>query len=531
MKKFFKVFLCSLAALLCYNCSKDEEVTTGTITGYVTEYGNANTGIAGATVTLSPSGLTRTTGSDGRYEFTDVQPGNYDIQVAANGFQSNNKNVSVVAAQTIMADIQLITAFTSFNIDPTQLTFGPETNQQSFTITNDSERALQYSISNYPAYVTVSPASAQIAAKSKQAVMVTINRSAITSSTNAQMTVTVGNDSRTVSLYINTQDVSAKMQVTPKTLDFGEVYSQLQFTIRNVGTAGDLSWNILEPTSKLFSVDRTSGTLPMGSSTQITVTLNRKEMTENIPSAFINVNTDGGTETVTLTALKAGAGESGEEGEGTIPGAIVVTSGLQCYYPFDDGTADDVTDYELDAYLYNGTTMIDDTPNGRGKALFINSNKGQNMTIPYNPIESGRACSVTMWVKEPSAGILFGMTSNNGDTWYVPTYCLNPSNELRIYNNTGSSGSLNSVYNGELFNYNTSTIQDGGWHMLTFIRSGNKAQLYVDGKLVSNTNVNSASYFSGNSMMLTCGMKVDNVRLYNREISKDEVNRIYNSER
>lgn len=530
MQKFFKVFLCSMAALICYNCSKDEEVTTGTITGYVTEYGNANTGIAGATVTLSPSGLTRTTGSDGRYEFTDVQPGNYDIQVAANGFQSNNKRVSVVAAQTIVADIQLITAFTSFSIDPMQLTFGPETNQQSFTITNNSERALQYSISGYPAFVTVSPASAQIAAKSRQAVMVTINRSAITSSTNVQMTVTVGNDSRTVSLNINTQDVSAKMEVTPKTLDFGEVYSELQFTIRNVGTAGDLSWNILKPTNTLFSVDRTSGTLPMGSSAQITVTLNRKEMTENIPSAFINVNTAGGTETVTLTALKAGAGESGEEGGGgTIPGAIVVTSGLQCYYPFDDGTADDVTDYELDAYLYNGTTLIDDTPNGRGKALFINSNKGQNMTIPYNPIEGINACSVTMWVKEPSAGILFGLTNNNGDDWFVPTYCLNPSNELRIYERF--YGSLQDVYNSKLFNYNTSTIQDGGWHMLTFIRSVEKDQLYVDGKLVSTTSAISSRFTYGSSIMLTCGMKVDNVRLYNRAISKDEVTSIYNSER
>ena len=66
----FNIILCMTALLCLSNCAKDEEVMTGTIAGLVSDMTNANTAIAGATVTLSPTGLSKTTGSDGRYEFT-----------------------------------------------------------------------------------------------------------------------------------------------------------------------------------------------------------------------------------------------------------------------------------------------------------------------------------------------------------------------------------------------------------------------------------------------------------------------------
>ena len=55
MKKnvFTLVLGFSLILLFLSSCAKDEEVLTGTISGFVSDYTNANAPIAGATVTIN----------------------------------------------------------------------------------------------------------------------------------------------------------------------------------------------------------------------------------------------------------------------------------------------------------------------------------------------------------------------------------------------------------------------------------------------------------------------------------------------
>ena len=172
MRHLFNIIL-GMAALLCLShCTKDEEVMTGTIAGMVTDMTSANTAIAGATVTLSPTGLSLTTGSDGRYEFTEIEPGTYAVSVKANNYQEDSESVSVYAGQTATADFQLSPERTDVEISPLTLNFGPSNDQLSFTIKNKGNSPLQYSISGYPAYLTVSPTSAQVGAKGTQTVIV-----------------------------------------------------------------------------------------------------------------------------------------------------------------------------------------------------------------------------------------------------------------------------------------------------------------------------------------------------------------------
>ena len=84
----FLITAALLGTLAFVSCSKDEVVTTGTIAGLVTDFANPNQPISGATVVLSSKGLTKTTGSDGRFEFQDLEPGTYTLQVQANGYQT-----------------------------------------------------------------------------------------------------------------------------------------------------------------------------------------------------------------------------------------------------------------------------------------------------------------------------------------------------------------------------------------------------------------------------------------------------------
>lgn len=80
MKSASFKFLCTLFSILILGaCAKDEMVYTGNIMGKVTD---ANSGevLQGVTVTITPSGASRTTGSDGYFEFRDLDPKQYEIQ-------------------------------------------------------------------------------------------------------------------------------------------------------------------------------------------------------------------------------------------------------------------------------------------------------------------------------------------------------------------------------------------------------------------------------------------------------------------
>jgi DNA-binding winged helix-turn-helix (wHTH) protein len=58
-------------------------------------------------VVLSPGGKTKTTGSDGRYEFQDLDAAQYTITVQKNGYQTNRKTVTAVSDEKTEANIPL----------------------------------------------------------------------------------------------------------------------------------------------------------------------------------------------------------------------------------------------------------------------------------------------------------------------------------------------------------------------------------------------------------------------------------------
>ena len=171
MKKNVSTFALGLSIVLLFlgSCVKDEEVLTGTISGFVSDYTNANAPIAGATVTINSKGLTKTTGGDGRFEFSNLEPGTYSIAISANNYQPTTKQVTVYAGQKANCDVQLEKAGASVEISPMNLSFGQGIEQLSFTISNKGNQSLTYSISNAPDYIEVSPASGTVAAKGNQA--------------------------------------------------------------------------------------------------------------------------------------------------------------------------------------------------------------------------------------------------------------------------------------------------------------------------------------------------------------------------
>ena len=80
-----------------------EPVTYDTFGGISGEVVDLDTGdpVQQATVTLSPSGMNTYTGSDGSFEFIDLDERQYTVTVQKTGYEANRKTVTIVAGRVI----------------------------------------------------------------------------------------------------------------------------------------------------------------------------------------------------------------------------------------------------------------------------------------------------------------------------------------------------------------------------------------------------------------------------------------------
>ncbi len=92
--------------LFFIGCEKRIVDITGTLSGTVVEMTTGDV-IAGALVTLAPSGKNTYTGVDGFFEFQDLEAQQYTMTVQATGYQTNRKTVSIVAGATERVNITL----------------------------------------------------------------------------------------------------------------------------------------------------------------------------------------------------------------------------------------------------------------------------------------------------------------------------------------------------------------------------------------------------------------------------------------
>ena len=202
---------------------------------------------------------------------------------------------------------------------------------------------------------------------------------------------------------------------------------------------------------------------------------------------------------------------------------VRIKDGLAAHYTFDDETCDDKTDNELDGTLFDVPTYVAETPNGSGKALFLNKNKypEQKLTIPYNPLKRLTSFSVSLWVKDFGTGTFVGVS--DGSRW---------DDDMRLYYKENGKIACNQSYEFEFSGYNGASLIDGEWHLLTYVQVFGNAKLYVDGKLVDNQSTSTwPNGADGTSIRVDNHMKVDNIRIYSRAINAKEVAAIYKAEK
>ena len=89
-----------------FSCSKEEQDSFGSLYGLVTDNLTGNP-LGNVTVTLSPGGTTKLTGSDGMFEYSELAPQQYTITVQKSGYHTNRKFASAVAGENTQVNITM----------------------------------------------------------------------------------------------------------------------------------------------------------------------------------------------------------------------------------------------------------------------------------------------------------------------------------------------------------------------------------------------------------------------------------------
>lgn len=105
----FSIFnlFASIFILLSTGCSNSDDYEIfAAIHGCVTDY-TTGSPLDNATVTLSPSGMTKLTDAFGHYEFSNLEASQYTITVQREGYQPNRKQLNTFSGENFQVDIQL----------------------------------------------------------------------------------------------------------------------------------------------------------------------------------------------------------------------------------------------------------------------------------------------------------------------------------------------------------------------------------------------------------------------------------------
>ncbi len=198
-----------VASVVWYSCKKEDVVVTGSIFGTVTDFATGQP-VGNVNVKLRPSGTTALTGSDGSYEFKELDAGNYSLMFSKAEYADLDDDfiVNLEAGKDVRRDVQIRKKIASLQITDMNgqpldtLDFGSEESVviKTFNVFNDGTEVLTCS-ANYECEWITSVTGLENSIPSGQTVPVTvrIDRVALVDGDNTTlMYITSGNGSNEI---------------------------------------------------------------------------------------------------------------------------------------------------------------------------------------------------------------------------------------------------------------------------------------------------------------------------------------------
>ena len=210
---------------LYYSCAPEE--LPGSIYGTVVDKATGEP-IKAAGVELSPSGLKTVTGSEGQFEFTELDPGKYTLIITKTGYVDGvSGTIEVKPGQQAKGDVQIEKLPPALKVvddnrqEISTLDFGSAEDDvaRSFSVFNDGTESLEWELTATADWIkSVSKTSGTLSAGATQSLIITIDRAKLSSGENkttVHITSNSGNKQLVVTATNNFQ--VTKLNVLPTT--------------------------------------------------------------------------------------------------------------------------------------------------------------------------------------------------------------------------------------------------------------------------------------------------------------------------
>ncbi len=299
--------------IFVFSCKEDDPIeTTGNITGIVSEEGS-NEPIEAAEVMLSGNSKTEKTGSDGKFEFKNLDEKDYTITVSKEGYQTDRKKITVRAGESVPADFSLEKKVPKLKVNVEILNFESAIENLPFSITNEIEgTSLEWAIEKPESAKWLSVSTQNGTTTSGETVVtVKVDRSLMTNTgvNTAILVVKSTNGGGSENITIIAEKTTASLIVTPGTLNFGTTETLKTLTIKNQTPGTTLNWEIEKPQeTNWLSLSMENGTT--NDQSIVSVNVDRSLMAESgVHTAILVVKSTngGGSQEISVIAEKATA--------------------------------------------------------------------------------------------------------------------------------------------------------------------------------------------------------------------------------
>ena len=192
MKKSLYLLLGLLLVCSIYQACAPEELP-GSIYGTVVDKATGDP-IKSAGVELSPVGLKTVTGSEGQFEFTELDPGKYTLLVTKTGYMAGvSHTIEVKPGQQAKGDLQIERMPPALKVvdgnrkEISTLDFGSSIDDvsRSFSLFNDGSEKIEWQLTANAKWITsVSKTEGTLSAGATQSLLITIDRTLLNSGEN-----------------------------------------------------------------------------------------------------------------------------------------------------------------------------------------------------------------------------------------------------------------------------------------------------------------------------------------------------------
>lgn len=208
-------------------------------------------------------------------------------------------------------------------------------------------------------------------------------------------------------------------------------------------------------------------------------------------------------------------------------------AGLVAHWKFDEVSGVSAYDYSSNANAgsVNGALRMPDTNCRAGGCLSFNGTSDYVLVPDSNSLDVSGNFTLSAWVKWnqfKNYGVIAqknsggGTNSINYGLWSYDTNIIG-------YIGNGTTGNSVSV------NYTTAGISTGNWYLISFVSDGVNLKLYINGQLVSSASQtiapagNAYPFYISDPTYSINGL-IDDVRIYSRAITQEEIDSLYKSE-